>query len=367
MNVSPTRILVVDDSALYRQSIHNVLRHEANAEIVGIAKDGVEALQKIETLDPDLLTLDVQMPDMDGIEVLREIKARRWRTKAIMVSSLTTRNAHVTTDALMEGAFDFILKPSSSDSDANREELRDELASKIAAFRESRTSMLEASRKNGRRSTAATKSGGESRPADVAPTPKTTCRAVVIGCSTGGPSALKAILPKIPEKIAAPLLIVQHMPATYTRSLANRLNEICAVGVVEAVDGMEAQCGQAIIAAGGKQMKLTRQADRLIVRVNEDPRVNGLCPSVDYLLASTVASVGGDALAVILTGMGRDGLKGCQALKIAGGYVFAQDQSDCVVYGMPKAVTDAKLSDRVLPLAKVAPAIVRHVKRSRRS
>ncbi|MGI9474904.1 MAG: protein-glutamate methylesterase/protein-glutamine glutaminase [Rubripirellula sp.] len=362
MNSSPTRILVVDDSALYRQSIHNVLRNEPNAEIVGIAKNGIEALQKIETLDPDLLTLDVQMPDMDGIGVLREIKARRWRTKAIMVSSLTSQNAQVTTDALMEGAFDFILKPSSSDSEANRQQLRDELTSKISAFRDSgRYSRDVSPAVAGRSRDVRHESTGP------APSPKSACRVVMIGTSTGGPAALKAMLPKIPDTLAAPLLIVQHMPAKYTLSLAERLNEICSLEVVEAVNGMEPRSGQAILAAGGMQMKLLQRNGQLMLRVKEDPPVNGLRPSVDYLLHSAIAAVDGDALAVILTGMGRDGLSGCQALKEAGGYVFAQSQSDCVVYGMPKAVTDAKLVDRTLPLAKIAPAIARHVKRSRRS
>ena len=362
MNAGPTKILVVDDSALYRQSIQNVLREVADASIVGLAKDGVEALGKIEQLDPDLLTLDVQMPDMDGIELLQEIKRRRLRPKAIMVSSHTSEGAKVTTAALMEGAFDFILKPSSPDSTANRQQLRDALEEKISAFRDS---SLE--RKRTARRSAIRQDVGADDVVEVAPAPKAACQAVVLGCSTGGPEALKAVLPKLPAELPAPVLVVQHMPAQYTRSLAARLNEICELDVVEGVDNMVAVSGKIIIAPGGKQMRLASDETNLLVHVNDDPTENGLRPSVDYLMRSVADVLSGRALAVIMTGMGRDGLVGCRHLKQAGGYVFAQCQDDCIVYGMPKVVIEEALADRVLPLGKIAPAMVRHVKRSRRS
>jgi two-component system chemotaxis response regulator CheB len=362
LNTGPTTILVVDDSALYRQSIHNVLRDIADATSVGIAKNGVEAIEKIRLLDPDLLTLDVQMPDMNGIEVLREIKRHRLRPKAIMVSSLTAEGAQVTTDALMEGAFDFILKPSSNDSAANRETLRTSLEKRIAAFRDAAD----------RRPRSGVRPGGAHPVAadevvESAPTPGAACRAVIIGTSTGGPEALKAVLPKLPVELPVPVLVVQHMPAQYTSSLASRLNEICELEVVEAIDKTEAVAGRIILAAGGKQMKLEQSGSKLFVRLLDDPPENGVRPSVDYLLRSSTEVLGGNALAVILTGMGRDGLDGCKQLKQAGGVVFAQHQDDCVVYGMPKAVIENNLADRTLSLGKVAPAIVRHLNRSRRS
>jgi two-component system chemotaxis response regulator CheB len=361
LSADPTTILIVDDSALYRQSIRNVLREVPDAAIVGSAKDGVEALQKIEKLDPDLLTLDVQMPDMGGIQVLQEIKRRRLRPKAIMVSSFTSEGTQVTTDALMEGAFDFILKPSNADSAANRQQLRDALAEKIAIFRES----------SGRReATCRGRRGTNSVEADevveAAPAPKAACRAVILGSSTGGPEALKAVLPKLPAELPLPVFVVQHMPAQYTRSLAARLNQICELDVVEGEDNMSAAAGTIVVAPGGKQMKLQGDATNLIVRVNDDPPENGIRPSVDYLMRSASQVLSGNVLAVIMTGMGRDGLAGCARLKQAGGYVFAQHQDDCVVYGMPKAVIEEELADRVLPLGKIAPAISRHVKRSRR-
>jgi two-component system chemotaxis response regulator CheB len=359
LNAGPTTILIVDDSALYRQSIQNVLRDIADVSVVGVAKNGVEALAKIGELDPDLLTLDVQMPDMDGIEVLREMKRRRLRPKAIMVSSLTSEGAQVTTDALLEGAFDFILKPSGGDSAANRRQLQDALAEKLKAFREAsgrpRTRIHQPRRMEA------------DEVLEAAPAPDAVCQAVVIGTSTGGPEALKAVLPRLPKSLPVPVLVVQHMPPQYTLSLSARLDEICQLEVSEARDKREAVAGHVLVAPGGRQMSLERAGDGLVVRVSDDPPENGVRPSVDYLLRSVADVLGGQALAVIMTGMGRDGLEGCRGLKHAGGCVFAQSQDDCVVYGMPKAVIEEGLTDRELPLGKIAPAIVRHLNRSRRT
>ncbi len=314
MNPRPVRILVVDDSALYRQSIQNALRWAGNAKVVGVATDGVDALAKIESLDPDLLTLDVEMPAMNGIELLREIKRRRLRPKAVMVSSFTSAGAQVTTDALMEGAFDFILKPSSSTAEANRQQLIESLREKIAAFQES----LESGR-------CGVRSGiRQSLPprevVEQTPVPKAVCEAVILGASTGGPVALKSVLPALPAELPVPVLVVQHMPAKYTQSLAARLDTVSQLQVVEAVDRMPAVAGTVIIAAGGRQMKLISDRDRLAVRLTDDPPENGVSPSVDYLLRSAADVLGGRALAVIMTGMGRDGFEGCRKLKLAGGY-----------------------------------------------
>ncbi len=360
MNSGPLKILVVDDSALYRQSIQNVLREVPGVVIVGTAKDGVEALEKTQQLDPDLMTLDVQMPDMDGIQVLRQLKCRRLRAGAIMVSSLTSEGAKVTTDALLQGAFDFILKPASNDSAANRQQLRDALEEKITAFREATVRQVRTNRRVVRQVEA-------DQVVESAPMPHSVCRSVLIGTSTGGPEALKVVLSRLPADLSVPVLVVQHMPPQYTRSLALRLNEACELEVMEAEDNASAEAGRAIIAAGGKQMQLLDSGGGLVVRITDDPPENGVRPSVDYLIRSAAKTLDGNALAVIMTGMGRDGLEGCRALKQAGGYVFAQSQEDCVVYGMPKAVIDNQLADRALPLGKIAPAIVRHLKRSRRS
>lgn len=354
-------ILVVDDSALYRQSIVNVLREIPDVHVVGTAKDGVDALAKIEELSPDLVTLDVQMPDMDGIQVLRTLKRRRHTPRVIMVSSLTAEGAQVTTEALMEGAFDFSLKPAGGDPLANRQRLQSALAEKIQAIAHTR--------QDSQRSASTSRIGSPERDDESAGTlskPVNPCRLVLIGTSTGGPEALKKVLPKLAEQLAVPVLVVQHMPPHYTGTLAARLDAICPLHVLEASDGQSLEAGQILLAPGGKHMRLKKSEQGVRVRITEDAAVNGVRPSYDALLNSAVEIFKGDALAVVLTGMGRDGLEGCRGLKQAGGYVFAQGQSDCVVYGMPKAVVEAELVDRILPLGKVAPAILRHVKRSQR-
>ena len=357
----------MDDSALYRQSIANTLRSIDGVQSCGFAKDGVDALAKIEKLDPDLLTLDVQMPGMDGIAVLREIKSRKLRPKAVMVSSLTATGADITTEALMEGAFDFILKPSGSDSTSNRNLLEQSLREKINAFRESACHRGPSSGVSAKDASAreVSSSAGAATSGPV-PEAERACRGVIIGTSTGGPAALKTVLAKLPDTIPVPVFVVQHMPPTYTTTLAARLDSICPLHVVEASQSMIARPGQVIVAAGGKQMGLKKRGADLEVQVSEAPSENGVRPSVDYFLRSAVDVFRGDALAVILTGMGRDGLEGCRQLKQAGGFVFAQNRSDCIVYGMPKAVTESGLADRSLPLGKIAPAIVRHIKRSMR-
>jgi two-component system chemotaxis response regulator CheB len=357
MSQPSTRILIVDDSALYRQTIRNALHEAPDISIVGFAKDGLEAIEKIEALDPDLLTLDVAMPDMDGVSVLREINRRHLRAKAIMVSSLTSEGAQVTTDALLEGAFDFILKPSGGDLARNRQELRLALDEKIGAFRETGGDP-KARRPVLRRPPV------EPEPA-AAPPAGAECRAVLIGTSTGGPAALKTVLPGLPADLPVPVLVVQHMPSQYTTSLARRLDEMCALDVIEAADGVEPRAGTVLLAPGGRQMKLARRDDRVVVRITDDPQENGCRPSVDYLLWSAIDVFDGRALAVIMTGMGRDGLKACGALKQRGGRVFAQHEYGCVVYGMPKAVIEEGIADRVLPLGRIGPAVVRELEGSR--
>jgi two-component system chemotaxis response regulator CheB len=346
MDHAPTRLLIVDDSALYRQAIRNVLRDVDDVEIVGVAKDGADAMAQIEALSPELLTLDVQMPDMDGIAVLREINRRRLPVSAIMVSSLTSEGAAITTDALLEGAFDFILKPSGPDSTANRTRLRDELDEKIAAFRQ------------------ATDRAPTPAPApDAGPAVGAGRRAVVVGTSTGGPAALKALLPALSASLPAPVLVVQHMPAEYTRSLAARLDGLSGLEVVEPASGRVVEPGSVLVAPGGRQMGLVRRGGRVVVGVNDDPEEHGCRPAVDYLLRSAVEVFDGEILAVIMTGMGRDGAEGCALVKQRGGTVFAQHERGCLVYGMPKAVIERDLADRVLPLDRLASAINQHVGR----
>jgi two-component system chemotaxis response regulator CheB len=359
----PTKILVVDDSALYRQTISNVLRQHSNVVVVGKARNGIEALEQIAELDPDLLTLDVQMPDMDGITLLREINKRRLRAKAIMVSSFTAEGAQVTTDALLEGAFDFVLKPSAGDAAENRRLLSEALEEKITAFRQAQSDRQT-------RATSALRTPAKVARGEVserAPQATSACRAVLIGTSTGGPVALKTVLPKLPSTFDVPILIVQHMPPKYTDSLARRLDQLSDLDVVEATEGAEVKGGTMMIAPGGRHIKLQRRGHRVIVRLTDDPPENGCRPAIDYLFRSAASVFDGNVLGIIMTGMGRDGTLGCAEIKAQGGHVFAQHQDGCVVYGMPKAVIDEGLADRVLPLGKIAAAVVRYVKRSQSS
>lgn len=351
---SSTRILVVDDSALYRQAICNILRTEPEVEVVGVAGNGVEALEKIQELDPDLLTLDVQMPDMDGIEVLREMNRRGVRAKAIMVSSLTSEGAQVTTDALLEGAFDFILKPSGGNLEENRRTLRDGLVEKIDAIRGSRRVRA------GRAQAPAVSGDRIGRTPTTIPTAGR-CRAVLIATSTGGPAALKSILPQLPADLGVPVLIVQHMPARYTNALAERLDQMCALTVREAREGMKLEPGMGVLAPGGRQMRFVQRAGAVFVKVTDSPPENGCRPSADYMFRSAGEVFDGAVLGVILTGMGRDGLLGSEVLKSAGAAILAQDEGSATVYGMPKAVADGGLADQILPLADIARAITHHV------
>jgi two-component system chemotaxis response regulator CheB len=343
------RILVVDDSALYRQLVKNVLRDCADVEVVGVAKGGEEALQLVDKLAPDLLTLDVRMPGMDGIEVLRELRRRRCPAKALMLSSLTASGAQVTTDALLEGAFDFILKPSSSDATANRQALHLALVEKIAALR----------CRGGPRATVEPPCSGAAE--GIQPTDR--FEAVLIGTSTGGPVALRTVLPALPEDFPLPVLVVQHMPAQYTHSLAQRLNETSALEVVEGCDGMTLEPGWAYIAPGGRHMKVKARAGRTILQITDEPPENCCRPSVDLLFRSAAAVFGGKVLAIIMTGMGRDGVEGCRQLKQQGALILAEHPDTCVVYGMPKAVVEERLADDVVPLDRMATQVLRCVKR----
>lgn len=352
----PLRVLIVDDSALYRQHVKNVLRDCAGVEVVGVARGGEEALKLVDELRPDLLTLDVQMPGMDGIEVLRELRRRRAKTKALMLSSLTATGAKVTTDALLEGAFDFILKPASADAGSNRQALHQALQEKIEAVR--------AAAPAGPAATRPRTESASTRQNDIdAIQPEDRFQAVVIGTSTGGPVALRHVLPAFPEDFPLPIFIVQHMPAQYTHTLAERLNEASPLEVVEACSGMTPEAGWAYIAPGGRHLRVTQRAGRPVLQINDDPPENGCRPAADVLFRSAAEVYGGNVIAIIMTGMGRDGLESCRLLKQKGALIIAEHADTCVVYGMPKAVIDEQLADRVLPLDRIAPHVMRRVRR----
>jgi two-component system chemotaxis response regulator CheB len=335
--------------------VQNVLRQIPGVEVVGVAKTGSQAVSISQQLDPDLITLDVQMPEMDGIEVLRSLRRSKSRTKAVMLSSLTANGAQTTTDALFEGAFDFIHKPAGLDANANRALLLQELSEKIEAFRNSTAARPE--------TRAALTSAGRiiSRESDglksIHPPSDAPFALVVIGCSTGGPAALRELLPALPGQLPTPIVIAQHMPANYTHSLAARLNEQSALTILEGATGTVLAPCHAYIAPGGMQMGLIRRGGRMELAVNDDPPEHGCRPAVDYLLRSAVAACQGKILAVIMTGMGRDGVAGCRLVRQQGGIVIAQHPIGCTVFGMPKAVIDEQLAHEVVPLDKLAATI----------
>lgn len=368
MNADPTevplRVLIVDDSALFRQSVTAVLRGMAGVEVVGIARDGIEAIEKIQQFQPDVLTLDVEMPNRNGIETLREIQRLRLKSRAIMLSSLTEVGAQVTLDALFEGAFDFITKPTGGVYQA-RDELTVSLGEKLTAFRAHLRSHRggqprAGEKRDGTRVAAATPSVIARPQSSTA-----TCDVVAIGLSTGGPQTLRHVLPRLPADFPVPIVIVQHMPAKYTASMAQRLDEVCPMRIVEASHGQHPIAGCVHIAPGGNHLKVVRQHGHVTFQVTQDPPENSCRPAVDYTFRGLADVYGGRILAIIMTGMGRDGLAGCRRIHELGGVIYAQDEATSAVFGMPKAISDAGLADRILPLGKIAPAILRHVTRTR--
>jgi two-component system chemotaxis response regulator CheB len=348
MTETTLRVLIVDDSALYRKFVRLVLDGVKGIDVVGTAHNGRAALDKIGELKPDLLTLDLEMPELDGLGVLREIRNLQLPVGAILCSSLTRQGAAATTSALELGAFDFVLKNGeTADLETSVRTLRNELVPKIQAFSAARGS-----------------SGNKMAPTPPIDSsdnalPHSQPEAVVIGVSTGGPVALSRLLPQLPADLATPVLIVQHMPPLFTRSLADDLNKSCKITVGEAVDGAPVCRGHIWIAPGGKQMKTEYGPTGIVLRVTDDPPLRNCKPSVDYLFNSAAATFGGNVLAIVMTGMGDDGAEGCRELKRRRATILAQEQSSCVVYGMPRAVVEQGLADMVCPLDRLAAEIVR--------
>jgi len=341
MSQAAIRVLVVDDSALYRQMLINVLGRIPGVDVVGVAEDGNQAVEMVASLRPDVLTLDVQMPELDGIGVLRALRQRGLPSRAIMVSSLTQEGAPVATEAIFEGAFDVVAKPVGFSPHEAREFLHDQLVEKIAAVR--------AAREPVRGPAASPRRRGEKSVAfDV----------VAIASSTGGPPVLREILSSLPAEFPAAVLVVQHMPPVVTASLAARLNTVCPLNVVEAADHIVVEPGTVLIAPGGKHLTVRRRGEVVRTLLEDSPPRHGCRPSFDVLGASVVEAYRGRCVAVVLTGMGCDGLEACRQLKAVGGTVLAQTAETCAVFGMPKCVIEAGLADGVLPPDGVAMALV---------
>ncbi|HEX2979678.1 MAG TPA: chemotaxis response regulator protein-glutamate methylesterase [Anaerolineaceae bacterium] len=340
----PIRVLVVDDSAFMRFSIAKHLNQIPMIQVVGTARDGQEALEVIPNLQPDVITLDVEMPRMDGLSTLREIMADSPRP-VIMLSSLTGEGTLETVQALTLGAVDFIAKP---DNKANISAVLDEVAGKIV--RAARAKVWKTSRKEVA-PLAESKIGNKATRALTAGD-----RVLVIGSSTGGPRALNTVVPELPANLQAAVLIVQHMPVGFTRSLAERLDNLSALKVKEAQPGDRLEVGKALLAPGGFHMTVDASGQ---IALNQNQPVHGVRPAVDVTLTSVVQRYGKSTLAVILTGMGNDGTNGCALVHSCGGYVIAEAESTSVVWGMPRSVIEAGVADTVAPLPEVSAAIQR--------
>lgn len=337
------RVLIVDDSAFARKVLREVLSSDPAIEVVGVAHDGLDALEKIQRLDPDVVALDLLMPNLDGLGVLRAL-AGRSRPRCLVVSTSDEQSA-LAAEALQAGAVDLVHKPTAL-ATTRLYELSTELVAKVKVVASARAP-----------SQLPPPSMRAATPA-VAIRPATKVQLVVIGASTGGPQALTHLLAALPGDLPVPVAVVLHMPIGYTLALAERLNASSALEVMEAHDGLALRPGAAIIARGGIHMKITGAASSARVVLDVSPLDTPHRPAVDVLFRSAAQTFGPHVLGVVLTGMGDDGVEGSRAIRAAGGVVITQDEPSCVVYGMPRAVVEAGLSQASVPLEGMATAIL---------
>lgn len=368
MSKKTIEVLVVDDSAFMRKMITDLLESNPAINVVGTARDGCDALDKIKELKPDLITLDIEMPNLDGLATLERI-IEDYDIPVIMLSSLTQEGAEQTVKALEMGAFDFISKPSGSIS-LDLHKIKDQLLEKVIAAA-SNKGRISRSRERGivaRTSPTTTKTieTSISKEAPVKTRAKSLSTSVntivAIGTSTGGPRALQTVLTKLPADLAAPIVIVQHMPRGFTKSLADRLDSICAINVKEAENGMILENATAYIAPGGHQMSIVHDGSNYkIITDAGAAQYSGHKPSVDFMFNSIAELKVKNLISVIMTGMGGDGAKGLVKLKERQVYAIAEDESTCVVFGMPRVAIQTGLVDLVVPNDMIAEKIVERI------
>ena len=342
--MTPIRVLVVDDSVVIRKLLSGMISSDPELEVIGTAANGRLALAKIEKLRPDIITLDVEMPEMDGLETLTELRKTNVDLPVIMISTLTERGSAITLEALWRGASDYVAKPANvRNASEALERLSGELVPRIKALvpRTTRTELDLAADLPGH--TVSKKPG-----------PDHSVGAVMIGSSTGGPRALESVFSVLTRPLNVPVFIVQHIPPVFSRMLADRLNQVSPMRVVEATHGMIAESGTAYLAPGGFHMVVAQRRAAVVVEINEAPPVNSCRPSADVLFESAAKVYGKNQLGVILTGMGNDGFLGCERLHDLGAPILSQDRATSVVWGMPAAVTEAGYADEVLPIESVA-------------
>jgi two-component system chemotaxis response regulator CheB len=346
------RILVVDDSVVIRRVLCDTLAKDPDFEVLASASDGRIALSKIEQLKPDLVTLDIEMPVMNGLETLKELRKLYPKLPVIMFSTLTEHGASSTLEALSLGASDYVTKPSTGGPDVAIAAVRTGLIPKIKALCAGHSSKL--------------KTMSPPRPAvRVQPRSKQPIEIVAIGTSTGGPNALAEVLPHIPKDLPVPIVVVQHMPPIFTRLLADRLASQSKIAVAEGADGVTLTPGRAWIAPGNFHMTVASAGLNRRLELNQNPHEHSCRPAVDPLFRSVAAVFSANVLAVVMTGMGSDGVLGAQRIREAGGEVIIQDEASSVVWGMPGLVYAAGQADAVYPLAQLAPEITRRVLQSR--
>ena len=331
------KVLVVDDSTVMRKLISDILKNDPQIEVVDTAKTGKEAIEKAKNLKPDVITLDIEMPEMDGITALKILRKEVPQTKVIMFSSLTQEGAKATIESLALGAYDFVPKPSTKSFLESVKKIEQDLIPKIKSVVPLKKIKL------------------IYKPIQITPKIKKGIYKVCgIGVSTGGPQTLLKILPKLPPNFPAPILIVQHMPPLFTKQLAERLNSLSRLRVKEAEEGEFVKDGVVYIAPGDYHMKIKKENSLIKIKLHQGPPRNFCRPSVDELFESLAEVYNGKTLALILTGMGNDGKEGAKKVKEKGGVVLAQDAESSVVFGMPKAVIEEGLADEVINLSKIS-------------
>lgn len=351
-------VLVVDDSAFIRNAFTRMLSEDPAIKVVGTARDGLEALERIAELNPDVVTLDIEMPRLDGLETVKRIMETMPRP-VIMVSSLTVEGAEATLKALERGAVDFIPKFTNESATLNFVTMQRDLCERVKSVAGRRRFMRPIPKSP---SAAVPASPAYERPG-LLPAPRPVSRTgaprrecIAIGVSTGGPPAVQKVLSKLPANFPGYILIAQHMPGTFTGPFAKRLDAICAISVKEAEDGERPKSGVAYVAPGGKHLRLEMRGGAVIA-ITAEPVEALYKPSANVLMSTVSKVYGPRALGVMMTGMGNDGVEGTKELKQGGGYMLAQNEASCVVYGMPKAVVDAKLADEVVDIEKLSDAM----------
>ena len=354
----PIRILIVHDSALFRRVLSNLLAADPEIAVAGTAGNGIQALAQIADTKPDLVTLDIELRGMDGVETLVEIRKRYPKLPVIMFSTLTGRGAIATFDALERGASDYVTQSVRQTSELSPERMSAELTRKIKSLCAARTPVPYFSLK-----LPLTTRSPNLPPASALTPPRTLPRVdvVAIGASTGGPNALSSLIAQLPSDFAVPILIVQHMPPLFTRMLAERLNILGRLKVREGTDGAILQPGEAWIAPGDQHMTVSRKGTEFAIGLNHGPQENSCRPAVDVLFRSVAQTYKANVLAIVLTGMGSDGTRGSAVIREAGGQVIVQDEASSVVWGMPGSVVAAQVADHIYPLDRIGLEALRRV------